>query len=63
MSCIPTNQRRYANPLKQISLLECVDQILWKNIIPVSIGASVCFHSRLFRIPKPGKKNGEQKEI
>ena len=53
----PTIRSGYANQQKQNFLLECVDQMLQKKaIILVKMCASLGFHSRLFLIPKPGKK-------
>ena len=53
----PTIHSGYANQQKQNFLLECVQQMLQKKaVIPVRMSATLGFHSRLFLVPKPGKK-------
>ena len=53
----PTIHSGYANQQKQNFLLECVQQMLQKKaIVPVKMSATLGFHSRLFLVPKPGKK-------
>ena len=53
----PTIRSGYANQQKQNFLLECVQQMLQKKaIVPVKMHATQGFHSRLFLVPKPGKK-------
>ena len=57
LSHTPTIHSGYANPPKQTFLLECVQEMLQKKaIIPVRMSASLEFYSRLFLVPKPGKK-------
>ena len=53
----PTILSGYASQQKQTFLLECEDQMLWKNtIISIRMCASLGFYSRLFFVPKRGKK-------
>ena len=57
LSHTPTIHSGYTNPQKQMFLLECVQEMLQKKaIIPVRMSASLGFYSRLFQVPKPGKK-------
>ena len=47
----------YSNRQKQNFLQDCVDQMLKKNaIVPVRMCRTLGFYSRLFLVPKPGKK-------
>ena len=47
----------YSNREKQKFLQDCVHQILKKNaVVPVRMCRTLGFYSRLFLVPKPGKK-------
>ena len=57
LSRFPTIQSGYAHPQKQKFLVDCVQEMLQKKaIIQVKMSASLGFYSRLFLVPKPGKK-------
>ena len=57
LSHFPTIHSGYADPQKQKFLLDCVQEMLQKKaIIQVKMSASLGFYSRLFLVPKPGKK-------